>query len=472
MKNYSCISPFATSSEVCYPEYSDNFADKSDYSVGWKPLIKLKQPSKYWRMIEPWKYRSSYQLRTIGVSGVLSKYPGDGYASQLGRTKNNSNIVAKFLYNNNWTDRATKAVFIELNVYSVDVNLFNIINLVLERNAYGKWITSYEIKTNRLLLSFSEMSAFLVFCFLLFILITTYFFLDIFMKACNSKIIKYLSNAWNLVDITILFLTIVYIAFFFKRSQYVESLIFELEVKKNNEFVSFHWATLFDEFTNSLSGFLVCIATIRFWKILNFAATFRMLSQTLSKSISSLFSTTILTGIILMGICSCIYIINGTETKLFNTPLRTLTSLTALAFGFTSKIEYENLLRGGKFLGMILYFLQLSIVNIFLLNMFITIVCVYFASVKDKMRGYKQDFKFWDYTKLKMRSIFLKPKVATLNRKMIKIRHQNYSLSSAKFLGSVLESHLNYLEIYLKQHKYKKESDYARKLARISHEHK
>lgn len=94
--------------------------------------------------------------------------------------------------------------------------------------------------------------------------------------------------------------------------------------------------------------------------------------------------------------------------------------------------------------------------------MFITIVCVYFGNVKDEMKQLEEKFNFGSYLKLRIRKLSKKPK-ESIFKPIIKIRHENYSLSRAKFLNSVLNSHLNYLEVYLKQCRKKEIQEIVRK---------
>ena len=79
--------------EKCIAEYTQDTKDVLDYSVGWKQKVRkdVKVDSEYWRVIEPWKYQSTWQLKLVAQFGVLHFYGNEGYyAAQLGRTGMNT----------------------------------------------------------------------------------------------------------------------------------------------------------------------------------------------------------------------------------------------------------------------------------------------------------------------------------------------------------------------------------------------
>ena len=283
--------------------------------------------------------------------------------------------------------------------------MFNVVTLILEKNAYGKWIPSYHIQTRKLLVVFKDLSTSLLLLGAAFLLLTLKFVVNLVGRAFKAKFIGYFKSIWNVVDLFIVLLAVATIALFFKRNVYVAQLILELEAKRNNEFVSFYWATLFDHLIEILSALLLCIATLRLWKILQFALIFRVFNSTLSRAAGSLLSTFLIGLIFLLGVSSSVYIINGYNSEMFAKPFRTITSLATLTLGFTNgqNVE-ENLTNGGKILGIVIYFLQMVIINAFLINMFIGIICAYFATVKEEIYLLDRSNKYsmWRYLKVKI----------------------------------------------------------------------
>lgn len=427
--------------QPCYPEYTSGQSDERDFNVGWKQKLDSTYDKKYWRITDPWKLRDSWNLKSNSLYGVWRSYPGSGYASQLGRSRNNSKKILKFLEETNWIDHKTRVVFIEVTFFTMDASIFNVVSLILERNSFGKWTTSHEVHTTKPFVTFFQLPI-VITCFLVLtsILLIRIIFICIEMKSWN-----YFKNLWNSMDLVIVVLTVSYIVTFYMRSEYVVQLLDELHQSRNNEFVSFYWATQLDIIVDVLSGLLISIATIRMWHVLNYYETFRLLNRTLAQSAFSLLSITFMMAIFLIGFCSCIRIINGANSEAFSTFFKTLTSITALSFGFIGSVKSEDLMNGGGKLGIVLYIVLMISINILLLNMFITIVCVYFQNTKNEVQP-KRKVKIWKLVKKRIKAMFGYPEID------FTILHKDYTISRSVYFQHVINAHFECLEKYLEEH--------------------
>ena len=427
--------------QPCYPEYTAGQSEDRDFNVGWKPKLDSTYDKKYWRLTDPWKFRTSWKLKTNSLYGVSRLYPGSGYASQLGRTKNNTKKIIKFLNESNWIDHKTRVVFIEITLFTMDASIFNVVTLILERNSYGKWTTSHDVHTTKPFVTFFQ-HPIVISCFLLLTLILL---IRIIFNCIEMKSWKYFKNFWNSVDLVIVILTVGYIFTFYMRSEYVVELMDELKRSRNNEFVSFYWTTRMDIIVDVLSGLLISIATIRMWHVLNYYETFRLLNRTLAQSAFSLLSITFMMSIFLIGFCSCIRIINGANSEAFSTLGKTLTSITALSFGFIGSVKSEDLMNGGGKLGVVLYIILMISITILLLNMFITIVCVYFQNSKNEVKP-KRNVKLWKLIKNRIRSLL------GCSENDFKILHKEYTISRSIYFKHVIDAHFECLEKYIEKH--------------------
>lgn len=432
--------------QSCYPEYNIGESEDQDFNVGWK----LKQDStydkKYWRITDPWKFHSSWNLKTISLFGAWHLYSGSGYASQLGRTGNNTRKILKFLDATNWIDHKTRVVFIEVTFFTMDASIFNVVTLILERNSYGKWTTSHDVHTTKPFVTFFQLPV-IISCFLILTLILL---IRILFNCIEMKSWTYFKNFWNSVDLVIVVLTIIYIITFYVRSEYVGKLMEELQRTRNNEFVSFYWATQIDNIVDVLSGLLISIATIQMWHVLSYFETFRILNRTLAQSAFSLLSITFMMVIFLVGFCSCIRIINGANSEAFSTLEKTLTSMTVLSFGFNGNVKFEDLMNGGGKLGIILYIILMIAINILLLNIFITIICVYFQNTKNEVKP-KRNVKLW---KLIKKRIWTMLGCAEID---FKILHKDYTISRSVYFKHVIDAHFECLGKYLEKHPVKQQ---------------
>lgn len=427
--------------QPCHPEYTAGKSDDRNFNVGWKPKLDSTYDKKYWRLTEPWKFRNSWNLKTNSLYGVGRLYPGSGYASQLGRTRSNTQKILKFLNGTNWIDHKTRVVFIEVTFFTMDASIFNVVTLIMERNSYGKWTTSHDVHTTKPFVTFFQLPI-VISCFLLLNLILL---IRIMFNCFEMKSWKYFKNFWNSVDLAIVVLTIAYIFTFYIRSEHVVELMDELQRSRNNEFVSFYWTTQMDIIVDALSGLLISIATMRMWHVLNYYETFRLLNRTLARSAFSLLSITFMMSIFLIGYCSCIHIINGANSEAFSTLGKTLTSITALSFGFIGSVKSEDLMNGGGKLGIILYIILMISITILLLNMFITIVCVYFQNSKNEVKA-KGKVKLWKLIKNRIRTLLRFPE------KDFTILHKEYTISRSIYFKNVIDAHFECLEKYIENH--------------------
>lgn len=71
-------------------------------------------------------YQSMWELSGYPYQGIFQTYSGGGYVAELGATFSEAQMVLKFLRDNSWVDKRTRAVFIEANIFNPNMNLWGI----------------------------------------------------------------------------------------------------------------------------------------------------------------------------------------------------------------------------------------------------------------------------------------------------------------------------------------------------------
>lgn len=71
-------------------------------------------------------YQSMWELSGYPYQGIFQTYSGGGYVAELGTTLSEAQSVLKFLKDNYWIDKQTRAVFIEANIFNPNMNLWGI----------------------------------------------------------------------------------------------------------------------------------------------------------------------------------------------------------------------------------------------------------------------------------------------------------------------------------------------------------
>lgn len=380
--------------------------DKSDYSTGWTKNAEGKRYSKeLWRIAEPWIYRTGKESASRPLFGKLYYHPPGGYIAQLGRTKINSIRMLNFLYKNNWYDENTQVLFIEFCLYNVDTNLFIIVNIVIERTPFEFQVTAVHVEPVKLLVIIQNLGTAILIAFYIYLIMIFIFTYNLASVIRNDKLKELYKSAWNIFDTILIIFSIIMIIFFFVRSTIVEKLLKRLENVRNNEFVSFEPVLLFDYVVSYLSALLVCIALVRIWKVLHFSSKFRVFTITLKRAAGELFATVCCMGIFFIAFGLAICLINGNHSEALKNPYSAITQSVAYGLGFGRQSHVEQLFKGGKLFGSLIGFLSyiflIGVCAIFLVNMFITVACIYLTEVQnDQKIARPYSFSFWKFVKL------------------------------------------------------------------------
>lgn len=423
----------------CVPEFSKSYEESRNFRVGWRDEISSKYENKFWRVADPWKFQSIWKLNILSYHGILATYPGSGYASQLGRTGNNSLTTFKYLMEANWIDRQTKALSIETTFYSPDSGIFNVVTLGLERTAFGNWITSHKIFTAEFLIqgrNFGKLLVFAAFVMVLFVLTRKT------IRKMASK--TFFGKISNIVDLVIIIVAFTWICALLAKHFFVSILIKRLRTLRNNEFVSFQ-STVISEFISQVCyGFLVSITAIRLWNILNFSQTFRSMNLTIYYAAYALISTWFLLIIVLVGFSSAIHIINGSESELFTTLMNTFTAMTAQTLKFNKKIQDENVSQGGMILSLSMLAFLMLLVNILLMNMVSSIVVLYSKQVKNKLKEEKvSKVSLWIIAKKRFW------RMLKIEEKELTFLHRNYTNTRTEHIKRTIDAQIEFLHKHL-----------------------
>ena len=100
--------------------------DKGNYTAGWQRTNKTSNMTS-----SPWCYQSMSDLDGLPFLGVMGTYGGGGYSFDL----TFSNVTQSYLNtlkDNAWIDARTRAIFVEIAIYSAQVNLFGVATFLTE----------------------------------------------------------------------------------------------------------------------------------------------------------------------------------------------------------------------------------------------------------------------------------------------------------------------------------------------------
>ncbi len=69
-------------------------------------------------------YSGAFEVNAPIINGQFGVYGTGGFIQNLGITRDESAQILNDLYNKNWIDRSTRAVFIDFTIYNANINLF------------------------------------------------------------------------------------------------------------------------------------------------------------------------------------------------------------------------------------------------------------------------------------------------------------------------------------------------------------
>ena len=139
------VPTFRTMVGHCRDAYNWLDDDTKPYLEGWtKPPDANASALK--KTESPWVYKSALKLKNEPYMATISTYKGGGYAVNLGLTKADTEKIVQNLYETNWVDTHTRAVFIEFTLYNGNVNLFTSVRMTAEFMSTGSVTTRTEYK--------------------------------------------------------------------------------------------------------------------------------------------------------------------------------------------------------------------------------------------------------------------------------------------------------------------------------------
>ncbi|XP_030569956.1 polycystic kidney disease 2-like 2 protein [Drosophila novamexicana] len=358
-----------------------------DYMPRWElPYQRMLYTDKYWKIYEPWlpiyPTHSTATKMLFGFyhDGYTQSFPElHGYVTMLARSYNNSMKVVDYLINMNWLTWNTSAVFVDFTLYNVDANMFTICTVLIEQTPFGDIVTTLNIISVQL--QFVDQLG------TLGIVVVLIYFVVLIQYAKSVVITLWyepykLRSMWNKLDLIILVLNVIVIVLVIIREIVVSNLLEKVESSSKLVFLDFRLPTRLHVSSTITVGFLVCMATLRLWRVLLFASVFQLFSNTLYSAWKALASTAILILIFLFGYGMAVVIINGNNTVTFEKLLKSIISSLCFSFGFTSQFNPRDLFHGGSFLGLILYLILAFVVVQLLMNLFVSTINDYFLHAK------------------------------------------------------------------------------------------
>ncbi|NXG31775.1 PK2L2 protein, partial [Dromaius novaehollandiae] len=363
VRNGTCsIYPyFQTLLRECYCEYRYQAEDRSAFG--------LKNGSE-------WNYVSVSSL-SPWYWGYVGLYSNGGFIFTLPKSKQESMEKLVFLRQNSWLTRGTRVVFIDFSMYNANINLFCIIRLVAEFPATGGVLTSSYIYSVKLLRYVTYYDYFLASCEITFCLFVITFIIQQAIKIAKLKT-EYFRSVWNWLDILLVVISIIAIAFNIYRTVEVSLLMEEL-LSNSSVYPDFYFLASWQVHYNNMIAVNVFFAWIKIFKYISFNKTMTQLSSTLSRCAKDIIGFAIMFFIIFFAYAQLGYLVFGSQVDEFSTFQNCIFTQFRIVLG---DFDFAPIEEANSILGPIYFITFVFCVFFVLLNMFLAIINDTYSEVK------------------------------------------------------------------------------------------
>ncbi|XP_049947169.1 polycystic kidney disease 2-like 1 protein [Schistocerca serialis cubense] len=298
VRNDSCEVPaiFTRTFSTCYDAYSSAAEEKEPFGP---------------RNTTAWRYTSSEELDGISYMGTISNYHGGGYYQDLSIVPNETvNIVAS-LKKNLWINRSTRAVFLDFTVYNANINLFCVIKLLFEFPPTGGVLSSHDFTTMKLIRYVEPLDYAVMGFEFLFIFFVLFFTMEEVIEMMFFKL-QYLFHFWNYIDLVILLLSYISIAYSLHKLVITRGVLEKL-IENTTEYSNLEYIALWEKQCNAVAAFLVFFIWIKVLKYINITHTTAQLNEALKRCAKDLAAFGLLFFIAICAYAQLGYSLFGTK---------------------------------------------------------------------------------------------------------------------------------------------------------------
>ncbi|XP_047736408.1 polycystic kidney disease protein 1-like 2 [Hyalella azteca] len=370
-------------SKHCNVEYSDDTEDRGRYRAGWLPNAGSPTPFN-----SPWAYRTMGQLKGAPVVGRLNTYGGGGFVVDLVGSKLQVDVIVEHLKQKAWLDKYTRAVFIELGVVNVYVNLFTRVCLLTEFSNTGLALSSYQITSFQLYSYVGAGAAWIVFCE-----VAVLVFIVIFLVRVSRSIKKvgksFFRSFWNVMELVKVALSITAVVMYAMKNAYVALSLGDI-ANRSGEFMNFQRLALWNETFIYLIAFVCFISILECLNLLRFNVRMSMLARTLRTCSTDLAAFSFTFFITFMAFVQFAYIAFSANMQIYKGFVTTMESMVGHLLG---SIDMKEMLHQNGYFGVIFYLVFILLMSFIVLNMFFSIMGEAFASTKEEIAKEKNQYE-------------------------------------------------------------------------------
>lgn len=357
----------------------------------------------------PWHYQSVLEASSFPYMGKMATYRGGGFIIELGPDNVTASNDLEGLKANDWIDRYTRALFTELSIYNVNINLLCVVTLLYEQLPTGGGQTFVNVQTIRLYRYIGNFSSALLACEVIFaFLLLNWIVRDV--KRLWKERKSFWKKAWNVVDFAITALSITALSLYFARLVFLNSAVGKLR-EDRSKFVSFQYVVLLNEGVNIMIALVVLLLNLKFLRMLRFNRKISVLSSTMKVSAKKLASFMIMFLVIFFAYCFLVYLVFGPALEHYRSFIKCMVSMMSMVLG---NFEFYDLVAVNRFIGPAVFFTFMVVFQFILINIFIGILCDSFNEVRNDSKKQANEYEIVQFISNRIKAfvgVFVEPPI-------------------------------------------------------------
>jgi len=328
--------------------------------------------------------------------GNIDSYSLGGYTVTM--YDSNWNLVVDLLESEIWMDKLTRAVFVELVIANMNVNVFSQIKIVFETPVYGGVFVSYTVDSFRPYPYVDWID------FLFLILQCIWFLLLCYIIFKEAKAMhklgwrSYIKEPWHVVESLNVTLALTSIVFFAMRSYKVVKTV---EFMKNNpnEYVDFDPVMRWDTAYSLTIALVLFIAIIQLYQPMDFSKQLTALKMALKETGPRLIMYSVTFMLLLLLFSHVMTISFGDQFGAFVDFMRSFYYLFGMLLGI---LRYSDVVESDMTMLRLMFTIFMVAGNFILLNMFISVINEGLSYMHENPEKAEFDVELSEYLKDKL----------------------------------------------------------------------
>ena len=308
--------------------------------------------------------------------------------------------VIQELAHHKWIDRRTRGVFVELTVYNPQVNLFSVISLLVEAMPTGGVETFRRIDTIRIYRYIGEFANVALAAELIIALVILFLLYKVIKRMYHQRL-AFFRKFWNLVDLFQVLFALVSISLYFVKMISINAAMKDLS---DNPFlfVSFSILLSWNEIDTYMIAFVVFLTTIKFLYLLRYNSHIKLLNQTFSNMRREIFQFMIQFLFWFLPFVIMSHISFGAHLQDF---ISLPSAFQAMLNALLGASYFHDLQQIDRVIGPALFFCYSILMELILLNMFVSIINAAFGSREDHLKPSETDPELIEFIMKRLKAI-------------------------------------------------------------------